>query len=315
MLEIPPYRVLPSCKTLISGGAFTLTRFDEQGLIDALKAYVADNTETSIASALNVPNDPSVDGRPYISGNENEDDANRRAWDAANGYGPVATGQLTATDIDAGHAITWSVADSAGVYGSLQVDQTGRWTYVLDTESNATRALGLNGQGNDTFTVIVEDEYGLEDQIDVTVTVTGNYEMQVATGDDDDTIIITQDGFEHILAGGGEDTLVLAEGGIDIDFTQLSDTQVMGIEIIDMDNGGANALTFDAADIVALLASSSTSELYVTGDDQDSVALSSGFAKQGASQMVDDVSYALYSNGATQIHIDDDIAVSVAAGV
>ncbi|TCT34759.1 VCBS domain-containing protein [Martelella mediterranea] len=299
----------------ISGGAFTLTRFVTQDIIDELKAYVADNTSTSIANALGVPNDPAVDGRPYISGNENEDDTAGRSWDSANGYGAVATGQLIATDIDDGHSITWSVADSNGTYGTLMIDDSGKWTYVLDTESSATRALGLNGQGSDTFTVIAEDDFGLEDQVEVTVTVNGNYQMQVVTGDDDDRIVITQDGFEHILAGGGTDTLVLADDGIDIDFTQLSETQVMGIEIIDMDNGGANTLTFDASDIIALLQSSETGDLYIAGDDQDNVALSSGFAKQGASQVIDEVSYALYSNGSIQLHIDDDIDVAVAAGV
>ncbi|MUI65972.1 hypothetical protein GNP72_19825, partial [Aliivibrio fischeri] len=43
-----------------------------------------------------------------------------------------ASGQLEATDADVNDTATWSVTDGAGVYGSLTVDSTGKWTYVLD---------------------------------------------------------------------------------------------------------------------------------------------------------------------------------------
>ena len=48
----------------------------------------------------------------------------------------IVTGQLTKTDVDATDTHTWSIANNGnGQYGKFTLDQTGKWTYVLDNGS------------------------------------------------------------------------------------------------------------------------------------------------------------------------------------
>jgi VCBS repeat-containing protein len=95
----------------------------------------------------------------------------------------IATGQLTATDIDHNAAQTWSVVNGQGSYGKLTVDQTGRWTYTLDNATTAAQELGGNDHPVETFTVRVTDEHGAVDDQTVTVTVNGTNDAPVATGE------------------------------------------------------------------------------------------------------------------------------------
>ncbi|WP_206075965.1 VCBS domain-containing protein, partial [Mesorhizobium sp. Z1-4] len=119
--------------------------------------------------------DPALLTRPYFSGNEGADQTAVRAWDAANGYVPMATGQLTASDVDAGETaqLEWS-GDAPGTYGSFAIDvNTGEWTYKLDNSLPATQALKAGQTETEVFTVTVTDPNGATDTIDVTITVTG----------------------------------------------------------------------------------------------------------------------------------------------
>ncbi len=60
-----------------------------------------------------------------------------------------------------------------GMYGSLDIDQTGKWTYVLDPGLAATHALAGGQMVHDTFQVRVTDGSGASDFKTVDVTVTG----------------------------------------------------------------------------------------------------------------------------------------------
>ncbi|WP_206075880.1 VCBS domain-containing protein [Mesorhizobium sp. Z1-4] len=129
--------------------------------------------------------DPALLTRPYFSGNEGADQTAVRAWDAANGYVPMATGQLTASDVDAGETaqLEWS-GDAPGTYGSFAIDvNTGEWTYKLDNSLPATQALKAGQTETEVFTVTVTDPNGATDTIDVTITVTGANDAPVTTGD------------------------------------------------------------------------------------------------------------------------------------
>ena len=47
----------------------------------------------------------------------------------------VAVGQLSATDIDDGAILSWSVAGGGdGFFGTLSVDETGHWSYTLNND-------------------------------------------------------------------------------------------------------------------------------------------------------------------------------------
>lgn len=66
-----------------------------------------------------------------------------------------------------------------GTYGTLNVDQTGTWTYTLDNSRAATQALAQDQHATDTFTVTVADEHGAFDTRTVAVDVTGTNDAPI----------------------------------------------------------------------------------------------------------------------------------------
>src|SRR6185295_7032237 len=69
----------------------------------------------------------------------------------------TATGQVRATDVDAGDHQHYAVL-GAGAYGSLAVDAaTGQWTYTLNNAAPGVQALAAGEQHDERFTVRVTD--------------------------------------------------------------------------------------------------------------------------------------------------------------
>ena len=94
----------------------------------------------------------------------------------------TSTGQLTATDVDQGATKAWSIASGTGTYGSLAVDQTGKWTYTLNNSAANVQALKADEQASDTFTVKVTDDKGAVTNQTVTVNITGTNDAPVVSG-------------------------------------------------------------------------------------------------------------------------------------
>ncbi|WP_269085267.1 VCBS domain-containing protein [Aliivibrio fischeri] len=92
-----------------------------------------------------------------------------------------ASGQLEATDADVNDTATWSVTDGAGVYGSLTVDATGKWTYVLDNTLTDTQAISNGEVKMETFEIVVDDGNGGTVTHTVTVEVTGTNDLPEIT--------------------------------------------------------------------------------------------------------------------------------------
>ncbi|MGN2672903.1 retention module-containing protein [Aliivibrio fischeri] len=92
-----------------------------------------------------------------------------------------ASGQLEATDADVNDAATWSVTNGAGVYGSLTVDATGKWTYVLDNTLTDTQAISNGEVKTETFEIVVDDGNGGTVTHTVTVEVTGTNDLPEIT--------------------------------------------------------------------------------------------------------------------------------------
>ncbi|MCE7536475.1 retention module-containing protein [Aliivibrio fischeri] len=92
-----------------------------------------------------------------------------------------ASGQLEATDADVNDAATWSVTDDAGVYGSLTVDATGKWTYVLDNTLTDTQAISNGEVKTETFEIVADDGNGGTVTHTVTVEVTGTNDLPEIT--------------------------------------------------------------------------------------------------------------------------------------
>ncbi|WP_063654222.1 retention module-containing protein [Aliivibrio fischeri] len=117
-----------------------------------------------------------------------------------------ASGQLEATDADVNDTATWSVTDGAGVYGSLTVDSTGKWTYVLDNTLTDTQAISNGEVKTETFEIVVDDGNGGTVTHTVTVEVTGTNDLPEIT----DTSV-TSGAVEHRTTESATGDLILED--------------------------------------------------------------------------------------------------------
>ncbi|MCL1062323.1 retention module-containing protein, partial [Shewanella benthica] len=146
----------------------------------------------------------------------------------------IATGTLTATDVDNGAVLSWSGNDTSS-YGSFVIDpNTGDWTYTLD--NSAADSLAEGEQVVESFLVTVTDEFGATDTQLVTITITGT---------NDNPIISPPEEQE----GGGYDTGTVIEAGNLDDGTVVSGspTATGMLEATDVDNGAVLTWSGDAA--------------------------------------------------------------------
>lgn len=85
-----------------------------------------------------------------------------------------ATGTVNAQDIDGSDVLGYTVVGGGtGTFGSLSVDTTGHWTYVLDNDAAAVQALSATDSAVDSFVVLVSDGKGGSTTAKVDVTVNG----------------------------------------------------------------------------------------------------------------------------------------------
>ena len=100
----------------------------------------------------------------------------------------VASGQLSASDVDLGATQHWSVVGVPNtVYGDITVDPvTGKWTYVLDNSKDATKRLADGESVVVRYVVRVTDDFGAYvDQI-VSIRIFGKNDTIVSQ-----TVVIT----------------------------------------------------------------------------------------------------------------------------
>ncbi len=94
---------------------------------------------------------------------------------------PIATGDLTSTDVDnppdAWDAVSASLRGASG-YGTYTLTAGGAWTYSLDNTNAAVQALNVGGTLTDTFTAFTVDGTA---QL-VTVTIHGANDAAVISG-------------------------------------------------------------------------------------------------------------------------------------
>ncbi|MGR6834315.1 retention module-containing protein [Aliivibrio wodanis] len=96
----------------------------------------------------------------------------------------VATGDLTAVDIDHLDTHSWSVMTPEGIYGALSIDAaTGKWTYQLDNSKPATIGIASGQIVQDKFVVEVDDGEGGTNQIEVIIDIAGTNSSPGIIGD------------------------------------------------------------------------------------------------------------------------------------
>ncbi|MFY2611209.1 VCBS domain-containing protein, partial [Achromobacter ruhlandii] len=73
----------------------------------------------------------------------------------------TVTGQLAKADVDVTDKHAWSLNnDGKGQYGTFTLDQSGKWTYVLNNNSAKVQALAEGQKATDSIAVMVDDANG-----------------------------------------------------------------------------------------------------------------------------------------------------------
>ncbi|CAK2422820.1 VCBS repeat-containing protein [Vibrio crassostreae] len=151
--------------------------------------YALDNTNPTVqalgkgATATDVITVHSVDGTPHhvtITVNGTND----KAVIAGTDSGAVTeesqlhtSGTLTVIDVDTGEA-HFSNTNIIGLFGTLHLTDSGKWTYDLDNTNSTVQALGKGATSTDTITVHSAD--GTPHQ--VTITINGTNDKAVIGG-------------------------------------------------------------------------------------------------------------------------------------
>ena len=105
-------------------------------------------------------------------------------------------GAITVTDVDAGEAFAQPQTNTAGTYGTFNIDANGNWTYEADNTQTAIQELGATDTLTDTFTVFSQDGSASNT---VTVTINGTNDTATVSADaqsvtEDDAALLTTGG-------------------------------------------------------------------------------------------------------------------------
>jgi VCBS repeat-containing protein len=149
-----------------------------------------------------------------------------------NGAGAVTTGQLVATDVDAGTGVTFALGDTTPANGQVEILSDGRFTYTPDP--------GFRGE--DSFSYVVEDGTGAVSTAVVTVLVEGDH--GTTPGDQDLTVDIDPGAGDPALPGVVEITRtpvlgnavnigIILDWTAGVDATQISDMVAAVSEALD----------------------------------------------------------------------------------
>ncbi|MCP3697819.1 MAG: RTX toxin, partial [Aliivibrio sp.] len=150
---------------------FTVTVTDSQGVAST------DNVVITIQGTNDLPEITGGTTGEYIEDNTTD---------------PIpgtVSGQLVATDVDAGDTTSFEDRTYVGNYGTFYLEADGSWKYVIDTDSAAIQSLNEGDQISETFTAVVHDSNGgfTSEQIDFTIT--GTNDLPVVSGDNSATVI------------------------------------------------------------------------------------------------------------------------------
>ncbi|MFJ4441846.1 BapA/Bap/LapF family large adhesin [Pseudomonas sp. NPDC089422] len=221
----------------------------------------------------------------------------------------------------------------AGTYGTLLVHADGSYTYTLNsgltsavigqhdtftyelthpngTTDTATLTVNLdNAAGLTTFSALVADT-GDDSMAVASVAASASSEVIAGTDGNDhlvgsqgghitleggagnDTLEVVDQNFTSVDGGTGTDTLLWGGGDASIDLGTLAD-RIHNIEVIDLNDTSAVALTLNLADVVAIT-ETGNDMLIIKGDDKDSVHMTDNWTLV-SNQTVDGIDYNQYT--------------------
>ena len=142
------------------------------------------------------------------------DDVNSISEKGASVSGNVLDNDSTGADVP----VEVSLENGNGAYGQLTIDANGEYTYVVDADNAAVKALDDGETLTDTFTYQVTDADGDTSTASVTITING-----VSS---DKAIVGTNDPETDIIGGGGNDVLIGDRGGYNTVITKGVDYNV-----------------------------------------------------------------------------------------
>ncbi|MCG9625603.1 VCBS domain-containing protein [Vibrio mediterranei] len=103
----------------------------------------------------------------------------REAGDGVEGK-DVTRGRIEASDVDNGSELSYSVQDGGNTdYGTFSVNDSGRWKFELDNDSEMTDALAKGEKVTLNYVVVVTDEHGAEVTQAVSIIVKGTNDAPV----------------------------------------------------------------------------------------------------------------------------------------
>lgn len=221
----------------------------------------------------------------------------------------------------------------AGTYGTLLVHADGSYTYTLNsgltsavigqhdtftyelthpngTTDTATLTVNLdNAAGLTTFSALVADTS--DDSLAVaSVAAAASSEVLAGTDGNDhlvgsqgghitleggagnDILEVVDQNFASVDGGSGTDTLLWGGGDASIDLGTLAE-RIHNIEVIDLNDTSAVALTLNLADVVAITETGNDT-LIIKGDDKDSVHMTDNWTLVG-NQTADGIDYNQYT--------------------
>ncbi|WP_058664106.1 retention module-containing protein [Achromobacter xylosoxidans] len=142
----------------------------KEHLTETFTVTSADGTTGKVVITINGTNDaPTISGA--ATGAVKEDGTQ------------TVTGQLAKADVDVNDKHTWSLNnDGKGQYGTFTLDQSGKWTYVLDNNSAKVQALAEGQKATDSITVTVDDGNGGKATQVITIDITGTNDAPTIGG-------------------------------------------------------------------------------------------------------------------------------------
>ncbi|MCE0908427.1 BapA/Bap/LapF family large adhesin [Pseudomonas kurunegalensis] len=221
----------------------------------------------------------------------------------------------------------------AGTYGTLLVHADGSYTYTLNsgltstaigqhdtftyelthpngTTDTATLTINLDNAAGLTSTMSLLSDTGDEGVALASVAASASTEVIAGTdgndhldgsqgghitlqgGAGDDTLVVVDQNFASVEGGTGTDTLLWDGGDASIDLGNLAD-RVHDIEVIDLNDTSAVALTLNLADVVAITETGNDT-LIIKGDDKDTVHMTDNWTLVG-NQTADGIDYNQYT--------------------
>lgn len=164
--------------------------------------------------------------------------------------------------ITIGQGVDW---DGTGDVDGDGFDDTTLWFQLLMGDRYSD-AVGLLGQDGDDALVGTAGD-------DVAVGGRGDDVLELGAGIDaarggagDDTIVVEGLGFRRVDGGTGEDTLAIVDAGSDLDLASVYAHRLTGVEVLDLSDAGAVALSLRAIDVGRLSGTSNTLTI-LAGDD------------------------------------------------